>query len=142
VPYRGNSPAVLALVSGEVDGGILTTAGLLPQVKAGKVIPIAITSRQRSKLAPEVPTVAEIGYPGLENEVLTLCMVPGDTPEPLLAAMQKAVLEVLAQPVLQQRLADMDMRAEGLTGTAATKRLNDLSARYAKVVQATGMKVE
>ncbi len=142
VPYRGNSPAVLAIVAGEVDGGILSSSGLLPQVKAGKVVPIAVTSRARSKLAPDVPTVAELGYSDLENEVITLCMVPGDTPAPLLAAMQKATQTVFTQPAVLERIASMDMVYEGLTGAQASKRLGDLSARYAKIVKATGMKVE
>ena len=142
VPYRGNSPAVLAMVSGEVDGGILSSTGLLPQVKAGKVIPIAVTSRERSKAVPDVPTVGEIGYPGLENVVLTVAMVPGDTPDALLAAMQKTVLEALQQAAMRERMNTLDMRYEGLTGAAATKRLNDLSARYAKIVKATQMKAE
>jgi tripartite-type tricarboxylate transporter receptor subunit TctC len=142
VPYRGNSPAVLAIVSGEVDGGILSSSGLLPQVKAGKVVPIAVTSRARSKLAPDVPTVKELGYANLENEVLTLCMVPGDTPEPLLAQMQKATQTVFTLGTVQERIASMDMVYEGLTGAAAAKRLNDLSARYSTIVKATGMKVE
>jgi tripartite-type tricarboxylate transporter receptor subunit TctC len=142
VPYRGNSPAVIAIISGEVDGGILSSSGLLPQVKAGKVVPIAVTSRARSKLTPDVPTVKELGYPELENEVLTLCMIPGDTPEPLTAAMQKAVQNVFAQPSVQERMASMDMVYEGLTGNAANKRLTDLSTRYAKIVKATGMQVE
>ena len=142
VPYRGNSPAVLAMVSGEVDGGILASSGLLPQVKAGKVIPIAVTSRERSKAVPDVPTVGEIGYPGLENEVITLAMVPGDTPDALLAAMQKTVLEALQQAAMRERMNSLDMRYEGLTGAAAAKRLGDLSARYAKIVKATQMKAE
>ncbi len=142
VPYRGNSPAVLALVSGEVDGGILSSTGLLPHVKSGKVVPIAVTSRARSKLAPDVPTVKELGYPDLENEVITLCMVPGDTPDALLAAMQKSTQAVFQQSALQERIAGMDMVYEGLTDAAATRRLNELSARYGKIVKATGMKVE
>lgn len=142
IPYKGNSPAVLALVSGEVDGGILSSTGMLPHVKSGKVVPIAITSRQRSGLLPDVPTVAELGYADLENEVITLCMVPAATPEPLLAAMQKAVIDALAAPALRERLASMDMRYEGLTGAAATKRLTDLSARYARIIKATGMTME
>lgn len=142
IPYRGNSPAVLAVVAGEVDGGILSSSGLLPHVKSGKAVPIAITSRQRSKLLPDTPTVAEIGYPGLENEVITLAMVPGDTPEPLLAAMQKRVIDALNQPTLKERMASLDMVYEGLTGVAANKRLNDLSVRYAKIVKATQMKPE
>jgi tripartite-type tricarboxylate transporter receptor subunit TctC len=133
---------VLALVSGEVDGGILSVTGMLPHVKTGKIVPVAMTSRQRSKMLPDVPTVAELGYSDLENEVVTLAMVPGDTPAPLLAAMQSAVLDVLKSPAMQDKLAQFDMVSEGLTGPAAHKRLTDLSARYAKVVKATAMKVE
>lgn len=142
VPYRGNSPAVLAMVSGEVDGGILSVTGMLPHVRSGKIVPVAMTSRQRSRLLPDVPTVAELGYPELQNEVLTLCMVPGATPEPLLAAMQVAVLEAMKTPALQEKLASFDMVAENLTGAAASKRLSTLSAHYAQIIKATGMKVE
>jgi tripartite-type tricarboxylate transporter receptor subunit TctC len=142
VPYRGNSPAVLAIVSGEVDGGILSVSGMLPHVKSSKIVPVAVTSRQRSKALPDVATVKELGYPELENEVITVLMVPGDTPEPLMTVMKKAVLDVLAQPALRERLATLDMVYEGLTDAAATKRLTDLSTRYAKIVKATRMKVE
>lgn len=142
VPYKGNTPAVLAVLSGEVDGGILSVSGMLPHVKTGKIVPIAMTSRQRSKALPDIPTVKELGYPELENEVLTVMMVPGDTPEPTMTAMKKAIIDVLAQPALRERLLSLDMAYEGLTDAAATKRLTDLSARYAKIVKATNMKVE
>jgi tripartite-type tricarboxylate transporter receptor subunit TctC len=142
VPYKGNTPAVLAVLSGEVDGGILSVSGMLPHVKTGKIVPIAMTSRQRSKALPDIPTVNELGYPELENEVLTVMMVPGDTPEPTMTAMKKAIIDVLAQPALRERLLQLDMAYEGLTDAAATKRLTDLSVRYAKIVKATNMKVE
>jgi tripartite-type tricarboxylate transporter receptor subunit TctC len=142
IPYRGNSPAVLAMVSGEVDGGILSVTGMLPHVKSGKIVPVAMTSPQRSRLLPDVPTVAELGYPELQNEVLTLCMVPSATPEHLLAAMQAAVLDAMKTPALQEKLASFDMVAENLTGAAASKRLSILSAHYARIIKSTGMKVE
>ncbi len=142
VPYKGNSPAVLAIVSGEVDGGVLSSTGLLPHVKAGTVTALAVTSRKRSPLAQDVATVAELGLKELEGEVLTLAMVPANTPEPVMQAMQKAVLEALVKPELQSRIASMDMAYEGLTGLAANKRLGDLSQRYGRVIKATGMKVE
>ncbi len=142
IPYKGNSPAVLAIVAGEVDGGVLATPGMLPQVKAGKITALAVTSRKRSGLAPEVPTVAEAGVTELESEVLYVAMVSSATPEPVLLAMQKAVLEALAHSDLQKRIASLDMAYEGLSGSAAAKRLADLHARYGKVIAATGMKVD
>jgi tripartite-type tricarboxylate transporter receptor subunit TctC len=142
IPYKGNSPAVLAIVAGEVDGGVLAVTGMLPQVKAGKITPLAVTSRKRSTLAPEVPTVAEAGVKELENEVVYVVMVSSATPEPVMQAMQKAVLDALTQSELQKRIASLDMDYEGLTGSAAAKRLSDLHTRYGKVIAATGMKVE
>jgi tripartite-type tricarboxylate transporter receptor subunit TctC len=142
VPYKGNTPAVLAVLSGEVDGGILATPGMLPHVKAGKITALAVTSRQRSRLAPDIPTVAEAGLPALEQEVLYGMWVPAATPDAVVQTLQKAVADALARPESQARLLNLDLQYEGLTGAAAAKRLGDLSDRYARVIQATGMKVE
>jgi tripartite-type tricarboxylate transporter receptor subunit TctC len=142
IPYKGNTPAVMAVLAGEVNGGVLATPGMLPHVKAGKITALAVTSRQRSKLAPEVPTVAEAGLKELEQEVLYLAMVPAATPEPVVQGLQRSFAEALSRPEVQARLANLDLHYEGLTGAAASKRLSDLSDRYGRVVRATGMKVE
>ena len=142
IPYRGNSPAVMAVVAGEVEGGTLATPGMLPQVKGGKINALAVTSQKRSRLAPEVPTVAEVGFKDLESEVLYVVMAPGNTPEPLMQTMAKAITDALARPELQNRLNDLDMAYEGLTGNAASQRLRKLSDQYGRVIRATGMKVD
>lgn len=142
IPYKGNTPAVMAVLAGEVTGGVLATPGMLPHVKAGKITALAVTSRQRSKLAPEVPTVAEAGLKELEQEVLYIAMVPAATPEPVVQLLQRSFAEALARPDVQARLANLDLHYEGLTSAAASKRLSDLSERYGRVVRATDMKVD
>lgn len=142
VPYKGNTPAVTAVLSGEVDAGVLATPGMLPHVKAGKITPLAVTSRQRSRSAPEVPTVQELGLKDLELEVLYVAMVPAATPDNVVQFLQKAFTDALKRPDTQAQLAGMDLFYEGLTGTDATKRLGDLSQRYGRIIQSTGMKVE
>jgi tripartite-type tricarboxylate transporter receptor subunit TctC len=142
VPYKGNTPAVTAVLSGEVDAGVLATPGMLPHVKAGKITPLAVTSRQRSRSAPEVPTVQELGLKDLELEVLYVAMVPTATPDNVVQFLQKAFTDALKRPDTQAQLAGMDLFYEGLTGTDATKRLGDLSQRYGRIIQSTGMKVE
>jgi tripartite-type tricarboxylate transporter receptor subunit TctC len=142
IPYRGNSPAVMAVVAGEVEGGTLATPGMLPQVKGSKINALAVTSQKRSRLAPEVPTVAEVGYKDLESEVLYVVMAPGNTPEPLMQTMAKVITDALARPDLQNRLNELDMAYVGLTGNAATQRLKKLSDQYGRVIRATGMKVD
>ena len=142
IPYKGNAPAVTAMLGGEVDGGVLATPGLLPHVKAGKLSGLAVTSRQRSALAPDIPTVAEAGLPQLEQEVLYLVMVPAATPEPVVQALQKGVAQALARPDVRKRLESIDLHHEGTAGAQAAERLASLSERYGKVIRATGMKVD
>ncbi len=142
VPYRGNTPAVTAVLAGEVDGGNLAVPGMLPHVQAGRIVPLAVTSRQRSVLAPELPTVRELGHPNLEQEVLYLVMVHASTPEPIVRTLQNGILEALKRPDVKARLTSLDLHVEGLTGAAATQRLAEASTRYARIVSATGMQVD
>lgn len=142
IPYRGNSPAVMAVVSGEVQGGTLATPGMLPHVKAGKVLALAVTSASRSRLAPEVPTVAELGLPDLQAEVFYVVMAPASTPEALMNTLAKAIIDVLKGPDLQARLQQLDMAFLGLTGRPAAALLNRLHDQYGRVIRATGMKVD
>jgi tripartite-type tricarboxylate transporter receptor subunit TctC len=142
IPYKGNTPAVLAVLSGEVDGGILATPGMLPHVKAGKITALAVTSRERSRLAPEIPTVAEAGLKPLEQEVFYGIWVPAETPDAVVQTLQKAVADALARPQMKDKFTTLDLQYEGLAGAAAAKRLAELSERYGKVIRATGMKVE
>ncbi|MFM8624357.1 MAG: Bug family tripartite tricarboxylate transporter substrate binding protein [Betaproteobacteria bacterium] len=142
IPYRGNSPAVMAVVSGEVQGGTLATPGMLPHVKAGKVLALAVTSASRSRLAPEVPTVGELGLPDLRAEVFYVVMAPASTPEALMNTLAKAITDVLREPDLQARLQQLDMAFLGLTGRPATALLNRLHDQYGRVIRATGMKVD
>lgn len=142
VPYKGNAPAVTALLSGEVQAGILATPGLLPHIQAGKVRPLAVTGRQRSPLLPEVPTVGELGLKGMEFEVLYMAMVPAATPQPIVDKLQKALQSALATPELKSRLASLDMVPLGEIGKTAADRLEASKVRYGAIVKATGMKVD
>lgn len=142
VPYKGNSPAVTAVLANEVDGGVLATSGLLPFVRSGKITGLAVTSSKRSRLAPELPTVAELGMKELEQDILYLALVPSATPEAVVQKLQAGILEALKRPEFESRLASLDMALEGQTGAEASKRLAETSERYGKLVRATGMKVE
>lgn len=142
VPYRGNTPAVTAVVSGEADAGVLATPGMLPHVKSGKINAMAVTSRQRSQLLPEVPTVAELGFKDLQLEVLYVVFVPRQTPEAVVRTLDAALRELAQQGDFQARLASLDFLAEGQSGPAARQRLDEQSARYARIAAASGMRPE
>ena len=142
VPYKGNAPAVLALMGNEVQAGILATPGLLPQVQAGKLRALAVTGKQRSPLLPQVPTVGELGLKDLEFEVLYIAMVPAATPEPVMQTLRQSLQKAMALPEVKSRLASLDMVALGETGNAASDHLAASQARYGRIVKATGMKVD
>ena len=140
IPYRGNTPAVTAVISGEVDGGILATPGMLPHVQSGKITALAVTSGQRSQLAPKLPTVAELGLKSLEQEVLYLVMVPAATPDSVVQILTNGITDALQRPDVKERLKSLDLFYEGQTGAAAAKRLADMSVRYGQIVRTTGIK--
>ncbi|HLB13438.1 MAG TPA: tripartite tricarboxylate transporter substrate binding protein [Burkholderiales bacterium] len=142
IPYKGNTPAVMAVVSGEVQAGILATPGLLPHVQAGKVKALAVTSRKRSPLLPDVPTTVEAGVPALEVEVLYLAFVPVATPERVAATLQQALAAALAAPDVQERMRRLDLVIEGETGAVVEARLAKARERYAATIKATGMKID
>jgi tripartite-type tricarboxylate transporter receptor subunit TctC len=142
VPYKGNSPAVLALMGDEVQAGILATPGLLPQVQSGKLRALAVTGKQRSPLLPQVPTVGELGLKGLEFEVLYISMVPAATPEPVMQTLRASLQKAMALPEVKARLGSLDMVPLGETGSAASEHLAASQARYGRIVKATGMKVD
>lgn len=142
VPYKGNAPATTAILSNEVDGGIMSSTAMLPHLPGGKVLPLAVTTRQRNPLIPQVPTVAELGYPALEQEVLFVAWLPQSTPEPLVQKIQAQLELAMKDAKLQERMRANDVFYEGLTGDAAARRVQAVAERYRQVIQATGMKME
>jgi tripartite-type tricarboxylate transporter receptor subunit TctC len=142
IPYKGNTPAVMAVVSGEVQAGILATPGFLPHVQSGRVKALAVTSRQRSPLAPNVPTVAEAGVPAVDVEVLYLATVRAATPDAIVTVLQNAMKEALAQPDIKERLTKLDIAVLGETSPAVAERLAIIRARYAPTIKAVGMKID
>jgi len=142
IMYKGNTPAVLAIVSGEVEAAIVATPGLLPHVQAGKLKALAVTSTKRSAIAPDVPTTAEAGIGGVEFEVLYLMMAPSATPAPIVAILQREISAALAQPDVQETLRASDLTILNETGAAADARLAKNRERYASTIKNTGMKFE
>lgn len=142
IPYKGNAPAVMALLSGEVQAGILATPGMLQHIQGGKLRALATTGASRSPLLPQVLTVAELGLKELQFEVLYLAMVPAATPEPVMQTLRGALQMALAAPALQSRLAGLDIVPLAEGSPAADKRLEANAARYSRIVKATAMKVD
>jgi tripartite-type tricarboxylate transporter receptor subunit TctC len=139
VPYRGNTPAVLALVQGEAQAGVLATPGVLPHIQAGGLRALAVTSAARSALLPAVPSLGELGLPELQAETLFLAFVPTATPQPAVAVLAREMMRALERPEVRERLIQLDMTPAIETGPAVAARLAALRERYAAVIRTTGM---
>jgi tripartite-type tricarboxylate transporter receptor subunit TctC len=107
VPYRGAAPAMQDLVAGQIDLMLDQASNSLPQVRAGKVRAYAVTAKTRLPAAPEIPTVDEAGLSGLYIAIWHGIWVPRGTPKDIVAKLNAAIVETLADPAVRQRLADL-----------------------------------
>ncbi len=141
VPYKGAAPSMAALMSGEVDMMFNGVSAALPQVKAGRLRAIAISSAQRSPLLPDLPTVAESGL-AYETSGWYGLVAPAGTPKPVTARLQASLRQSLNTPEMKERLA-----AQGIDGIASTpeqlsKHLRVELDKWTAVVKAAGLKAD
>ena len=105
VPYKGTGPALTDLVAGHIHALWGTMPTTLPLITAGRLKGLAVGSLKRTKAIPELPTVAELGYPGYEAGSWFGILAPAGTPRPIVARLNKEVVEALARPELAERLS-------------------------------------
>lgn len=141
IPYKGSSAQVTDLLGGQVKLGFTQLATVLPHIKSEKLNALAQTGAKRSKLLPQVPTLAELGHPDMTSAVWFGVMARSATPQPVFDQIAAAVQKAHADPEFRARLEGQgfDM-ADGQAGAAFDKAIADESARWARVVKASGFK--
>ena len=142
VPYKGIAPAMTDLLSGEVQLMFGTVVALVPQIQAGKLRPLAVTSRSRSALLPDVPTMAESGLPEYEAGSWYGIMAPAGTPPEIIDRLHGTIVKALAQPDVAKRLAAEGAVVIGSTPAQFAAHLRRELARVGKVVRAAGIRAE
>jgi tripartite-type tricarboxylate transporter receptor subunit TctC len=105
IPYRGAAPALQDLLAGNIDFMFDHVANALPHVKDGKIRAYAVTAKDRIDIAPEIPSVDEAGLPGLHVSIWFGLWAPKGTPRPVIAKLNAAVREALADPAVKSKLA-------------------------------------
>jgi tripartite-type tricarboxylate transporter receptor subunit TctC len=142
VPYKGGAPAGQAVMAGEVQAMIVNLVEALPQIKAGRMKAIAVTTGKRSAMLPEVPTLAETVTPGLDVSVWQGLLAPAGTPKEAMARINRDVVAMLAQPEVRERLAGLGMDIAPGTGAEFEQFLRAEIAQWKKVAQAANIKAE
>ncbi|MDR0737331.1 MAG: tripartite tricarboxylate transporter substrate binding protein [Zoogloeaceae bacterium] len=142
VPFKGSAPAITALLGGEVNLAFDTLTILSPQIKAGKVKGLAIAAHQRSPLLPDVPTVAEAGYPGFEVPSWFGLIGPRNLPASVVERLNREVAAIQQLPEIREKLAQQGLEVWPSTPAEFTQRLKDDSARYGRIVHSAKIRFD
>jgi tripartite-type tricarboxylate transporter receptor subunit TctC len=142
VPYAGAAPALTATVAGQNDLAFVTMPPAIPLVKAGRLKSIAVTSAKRTLALPDVPTVAESGFPGYEVNVFGGFFVPAGTPAATVQRLRETVLKVLAMPDIRESLAAQGFEPADTSTEDFRRLVTDEIRKWAKVAQTTGLKLD
>jgi tripartite-type tricarboxylate transporter receptor subunit TctC len=140
VPYKGNAPALNDVLGGQVPVMWDTITTALPHVKTGKLRALAVTSRKRSPLAPDVPTMIEAGLPDFEISAWYVVMAPKNLPPEVLRRLNAEVNKAIQDPEVRERLGSQGVDFVGGSAAEAEKFIRSELDRWARVARTTGMK--
>src|SRR5262245_39221268 len=142
VPYRGNAPMVVDLVAGQVKVGFVATSGMVDHVRAGRLRGLGVSHIRRAELAPDVPTIAESGYPGFRIESFQVMVAPAGLPDQIAATLEREIRTALKHSDVIERFRQMDTAPVGIAGPEMLERIKADRAEWAKVVAAANMRVD
>jgi tripartite-type tricarboxylate transporter receptor subunit TctC len=134
VPYRGNPPALLALVAGETQASMVISTSLLPLAKEGKIRMLAYSDNARSQVIPEIPTVAEQGYKGFQLVFSYVLMVPADTPQNVIDVLLPAATKAATSPEVRDKLKAVDTVPIALSPPESSQWLRTTRHRWTDVI--------
>jgi tripartite-type tricarboxylate transporter receptor subunit TctC len=142
VPFKGSGAALIDLVGGQVHLIFDQISASGPFIKAGKLRPLAISTLERSKLMPELPTVHESGLPGFESSTYTTIAAPAATPKEIVAKVRDALLKVLDQPTTRLSFERLGAEVVKSTPEEFTRRLQADYTKWVRIRKETGIKVD
>lgn len=140
VPYRGSSPALVDLISGQVNVMITTMASAGPHVKSGKLRALAVTGNARNPDFPDVPTFTELGVPGMDYEQWFGIMGPANLPKPVVDKLAAAMEQVLRMPDVRERLVGMALDVAVPGPDEMKRKVEADAARWVKLAQELDIK--
>jgi tripartite-type tricarboxylate transporter receptor subunit TctC len=142
IPYKGGGPAVISIVSGETQAMLATIGSVLTQIKAGKLRPLAVTSEDRVKQFPNVPTIAEAGVPGYEFTAWIGAFVPARTQRAIVDKLNAEFRTVLSDPGVAEKLSGQTLDPMPMSPEQFTQRLKSDYDKYARLIKETGATID
>jgi tripartite-type tricarboxylate transporter receptor subunit TctC len=142
IPYKGSAPAVTDLIGGQVDVMFDNVPNVLPQVKAGKLRALAVSTKERSAFIKELPAVAEAGVSGFDVSVWFGVVAPAGTPQPVIAKLNAEINGILKLPEIRQSFNNQGVETAGGTSGEFSSFIAAQTTKWAKVVKDSGAKAE
>ena len=142
VPYKGTGASVLDVMAGQVDSVFAVGSGVLPQAKEGKLRALAMSGVTRSAVAPELPTIAESGYPGFNASFAYVLAAPAGTPDAIVQLLAREVALAMQSPEVRALDQQADYAPTNLSQPQSSAWLTDMRKHWADVVQKSGISIE
>lgn len=142
VPYKGGGPAAAAVVAGEVQVLVGTVASTIPFIQSGRLRALATTGLKRSRLTPELPTVAESGYPGFDAGLWFALLVPAATPKDIVERIHRETMKALQQPEVQTAMARQGLEPDPSTPAELAARIKRETVTWAQLIKTTGIRLQ
>ena len=142
IPYKGSGPTVTALLGGEIAVAVLDVAAVLPQIKAGKLRALAVTTAARSSVLPDVPTVAESGFAGYDVAIWTGLVTPKGVTAEVQNKLRATVKDILAEKDTREKIEALGMEPGSVDGGAFAKLIASDLAKWTAVAKSANIKVE
>jgi tripartite-type tricarboxylate transporter receptor subunit TctC len=144
VPYKGSGPAVIDMISGQVPGMIMfdNLPSSLPQIKAGKLIALGVTSAKRTSILPDVPTIAESGLPGYEATPWFGVLAPAGTPQEIIDQLHQEIVAILALPEVKAKLMEQGAEPVGDTPEHFAEVIKADLAKWAALIEKAGISLD
>jgi tripartite-type tricarboxylate transporter receptor subunit TctC len=142
IPYASSPLAVLAILQGDVQFACVPAVAVIPQVKAGKLRTLAVSTAQRSQLMPDIPTMKEAGLPEIENLAWMAVMAPASTPTAIVQRMNQEINAVLAMPEVKQKLHTQYMEPIGGSPQDLQKFMQKELRVMTPIIKRTGIRIE
>ncbi len=142
IPYKGNGPATVDLLAGQVPIMFTSTAPMLPHMRSGKLRGLATTGASRSSATPDIPSIAELGYPGYEASLWYGILAAAGTPPAIIKLLNAQFVNALKAPDVRERFTALGIDVVGSTADSLDKHLRAELAKWEKVIKTAKIRTE